>query len=487
MKFMPDLSSRDFIGRVLVQCIGRKQPEAAQDGCCGWRRQRGWKWCERQYDCFSGQRAMKRALLHISVMAVCVAMVSGCGRSPTKGNHYATTNTTFGPGQGEVWISATTNADLVRVEDWHGNPYYTNLDDAIGGYSSNTDFKLSGGTFKTAGSIEFGFAGGIHLKQGDTIEGDGEHATTIQWSTNVLMPDRYIDVIYSPADEVTIKNLTIDCNGYSTNFAQKVNGLVLQGNYETADNVAVINALGQQPCEAWGIFMGTSYDSVGNRILNCVFSDPHGNYCKAFMCVGQMQIRGFQIYQPLVTNAATASSGGINFAYANNDVISDGYIFGGDSAFYGDTGNFTNILVSDVICDQCLSGFYIGQSGGMGGCNNIKFNNDIFVANPCYFFGQRGQIRIDNLNTNFCPDIGISIIGCSFRFPGDQAPKQIDGNQNAISLRTAALPGCSSNFIGAIIEGNHIDRRLPSAATGLGNVVTNNLDLNGQPYTNWKN
>ena len=90
----------------------------------------------------------------------------------------------------------------------------------------------------------------FEIPAGVTVQGEGEAFTTIRRATNFTgYIQQNLTVLHSDSSNVTVCNLTIDCNAfdfYNQNWSNAVMGIALHGSGETIEHVTDINGLGFQ-------------------------------------------------------------------------------------------------------------------------------------------------------------------------------------------------------------------------------------------------
>ncbi len=366
------------------------------------------------------------------------------------------------------------------------------------------------GIYYTHGNLG-GVNAGVCLQSGDRLVGSGIDITTFRryanapgYQTGAGNIEGMISA--SGVSNVTVENLTVDCQGqvYRTN---KINGIEIQGDFDTVKFCKVINWCGHtfngnQGDEAWAVFLVNQRPEIipeadrGNKILYCIAASPQGNYDDAFTADGQYLIEGCEAYYPILTNNSTSTfaypgapgpgmflGAGLPIAGGKNAIVKDNYVEGGLCGIYGDTFGETNCIIENNILNNCMTGILLNGSMSTNqwvACDNLKIINNLIEALTNYFSSERMMIGLINYSTSYAPWRRIIISGNTLRFADGVKPTRIDGNQAAFWLGVATNAAASSNLEGVLISGNIVDNELTNILQGLNYHIANNVDQNGK-------
>jgi hypothetical protein len=415
-----------------------------------------------------------------------------------------------------IWISAQSSSNLFgsRVVLGAGsamNPYFGDVD-AIFQTKITTHQVIYAypGIYYTRGNLG-GVNAGVCLQSGDRLVGSGIDITTFRRYTNAPGYQTGAGNIEgmisaSGVSNVTVENLTVDCQGqvYLTN---KINGIEIQGDFDTVKFCKVINWCGHifngnQGDESWAVFLVNQRPQIipeadrGNKILYCIAASPQGNYDDAFIADGQYLIEGCEAYYPILTNNSTSTfaypgapgpgmfiGAGLPIAGGKNAIVKDNYIEGGLFGIYGDTFGETDCIIENNILNNCMTGILLNGSMSTNqwvACDNLKIINNLIEALTNYFSSERMMIGLINYSTSYAPWQRIIISGNTLRFADGVRPTRIDGNQAAFWLGVATNAAASSNLEGVLISGNIVDNELTNILQGLNYHIANNVDQNGK-------
>jgi hypothetical protein len=279
-------------------------------------------------------------------------------------------------------------------------------------YTPNLGIHLVGpGPFQTyAGHNWF-------VRSGWVISGDGMYSTTIQMVGNVAGLHFDVNVFKSDpnlaTDNVTIKDLTIDCNWAELSQTAdtgphgekyiKTGGIMLWGSNNLIDHVYCINSYGsfEVGMEEFTIMLAASRfaDATNDVIQYCRVESPQGTHMAPFGLSGWS---GTLIY--FITNSkvigCTAvgvnnglgstfphhvvgfASGGVNMANVKNVTIDGNTFIDCQGAAYIDTGSCDGLTVTNNTVIRGWDGVGIGNSVSSDCRKNILIRgNNINIQN----------------------------------------------------------------------------------------------------------
>src|SRR5690348_1636146 len=263
-----------------------------------------------------------------------------------------------------IWFSSTNSLNYLGQQTDFGNgtitnPYYGDFDYILGHLvPTNATVHLGSGTFWTKGYCPAG-DNLIMIPSGVTIQGEGQAVTTIKRSsifTNVDMT-----VLYSPSSNVSVHDLTVDCNAsaYALNsWSNAVIGVQLTGSGETIEHVTIINGFGLKFApEGFQMIVG-SYGEGDNKVIGCTTSNFLGTYGDGVQPIGDCLVEGNSFYFPVQpAGVPEYPLFGINVCHsAKGAVVVDNYVYGGGDGFHNDTAGDTNLVIANNTFENVCQG-----------------------------------------------------------------------------------------------------------------------------------
>lgn len=214
------------------------------------------------------------------------------------------------------------------------------------------------------------------VQSGWVLTGDGMNTTVIQLAGNAAGIRRAPCLSANPnfsTDNVTITNLTIDCNwselSLTADFGQggeqmlATGALSIWGNNNLIDHVRTINNHGSwaNSLESFVMFVGGPKwgNGTNNTIQFCRAEQPQGNYSNPFALAGWVNSTPYY----LITNSKVIYS----TAIGNNDGGNTGFNSGGVNM-----ANVQNCIVDSNTFTDCVAAAYIdtGSVDGLQVTNN---------------------------------------------------------------------------------------------------------------------
>jgi hypothetical protein len=272
-------------------------------------------------------------------------------------------------------------------------------------YTPNLGIHLVGpGPFRTyAGHTWFVHSGWV-------ISGDGMNSTTIQMVGSAAGLHYDVDVFKSDAklstDNVTIRNLTIDCNwaelsktastGPGGEKSIKTGGVLLWGSNNLIDHVRCINSYGsfEVGMEESTIWLAASRfaDSTNNAIQYCRVESPQGTHMSPFGLTGGNSTLSYLMTNSKVIGCTAVGvnnglgstfsnhvvgfdTGGVNMANVKNVTIDGNTFIDCQSAAYIDIGSCDGLTVTNNTVIRGWDGVGIGNSGSLRRNILIRGNN----------------------------------------------------------------------------------------------------------------
>ncbi len=279
----------------------------------------------------------------------------------------------------EIWIAVRTdNVDGTGTQiDPYDGSTMDKFDVIMADRSKTppyTTIHLGPGTFRTAASDHNKW----QVKSGWVVEGAGMYSTTVQMGGSVAGIHYDLEAFKSDccssADNVIIRDLTVDCNWAelqatatdNKNVGEKnisVSAIEIFGSNNLIERVRHINTYGSAANgqEEFGVSLcpPSNMDGAGNRISYCRGELPAGNYGSAFNIGGPSNFSPIRyvinskidhctvigINNGLLTAGFTNGLGGS--AFAKNFEMSDNFVSDCAGVFYCDTGSLENIQITN--------------------------------------------------------------------------------------------------------------------------------------------
>jgi hypothetical protein len=371
----------------------------------------------------------------------------------------------------DYWISTNMDSSNLGTAD---NPYICNTQPAfdltMNSLPENSTIHILAGTYQTEG------LSGWYVKPGQTIIGSGMDVTIIQLVPGAPSGDTVIGSHLGT--NMVVSDLTVDGNYTSGNYSYY--GVILNGTKLTVSKVKAINLAfydTSASSEGWGIGCnafgyGSTLQSEGNLIEDCEVSHFQGGpRISAISFDGTPTnsisgtMRGNRVY---LSTSVPAGYVAFNGAYAHDWHVEDNYVHGGSAGFYGDTGSYSNVVVSHNLFENC----YFGAELLGGNRENLSFNDNTillntgtneFNHNDAFSFYMASGFTYTNITItgNFIDLSGATISGVTYNFLDADTVGGLNANHNTInSLFVNQFNGCSA-----------VD-------------MNNNVDLNGNTLTN---
>ena len=329
---------------------------------------------------------------------------------------------------------------------------------------------------------------GITPKTGQKYIGSGMGVTTLQFPAHMKTSWRgatmfNTTITLPPVSNIEIMNLTIDCNVLNSNNNMTMNGIEMDGCNLVARNVRVINTCKfGSDSEAWGISFGPGAltDSEGNAIVGCQISQFLGGYNNLSALVMQGN-DNHSISGTIISNTVIGNTN-VYILSINGTATHDWLVKGNRTesctvGFYGDTGGYTNAVVTDNSFINCAVGLDLN---GTGVRKNIYFlNNTIELFQGFNNQGVYG-VWLNDENNNFT---NITIAGNTVHYRGSNGPTNSGGPLMFILNPRNVINGLN-------IFNNKLDSRLGNERSFSTNNafplnVTNNYDMSGN-YLRYK-
>jgi len=369
------------------------------------------------------------------------------------------------------WVSTNTDSANLGTLD---NPYIcntqTSFDDRMNSLPPNSIVHILAGKYQTGGSSSW------YVKTGQKIIGSGIDVTIVQLVTNAPSDDAVIANHFGT--NVVVSDLTVDANYISGNYTYY--GVVLNGTHCTIARVKAINLAyfdTSVNSESWGIIIqsygyGSTIQSEGNLIEDCEVSQFQGGGISAIAFNGSPTnsisgiMRGNRVYLP---TSEAFSYRAFNGAWTQNWLVEDNFVHGGSVGFYGDTGNYLNVVVAHNLFENCYYGVEIG--GGIR--KNLTFAFNTILLNP-------------GMNTYYHNDAFYFCIASGFAYTN------IIISGNSVDFAGATISGMTYNFLdantvsGLTVGKNTVNSVLVNHFSGCNAIkIQKNFDLNGNILTNF--
>ena len=384
---------------------------------------------------------------------------------------------------GDIWLSSTNNLAYVNTQTNSGagtlqNPYSGDFDYIMGNYVPiNSTVHLGSGIFWTKGNA-------FDIPYGTTVEGEGEAFTTVRRATNFAgYGQANINVLLSDRSNVTVRNLTVDCNAfdfYYQNWRHSIGGVDLSGSGETIEHVTDINGLGfMYAPEGFQLSIG-EYGQTGNKVIGCTVSNFLGTYGDGIAPSGDCVVEGNYIYLPVQpAGIPFRPLFGINVVGAMKSALIVGnHVFGGGDAFHNDTGGDTNVTIANNVFENVCQG--VNLTGDRLPYNSIIISHNLMTQETNRTVYQQQLYMID-IETQLQGETNqnITVDGNIIHYYQD-VPFASDGEQGAIFINGS---GGQLNENISIIN-NQIDARMPNEFVGniLNLYASGNLPLNGTNF-----
>jgi hypothetical protein len=398
---------------------------------------------------------------------------------------------------GETWLSSTNSLAYLNTQTNFGvgtipNPYYGDFDYIMGHFvPAYSTVHLGSGIFWTKGWNATN-ANVFQIPAGVTVQGEGEALTTIRRATNFTgYIQQNLTVLRSDSSNVTVCNLTIDCNAfdfYGKNWSNAIMGIALLGSGETIEHVTDVNGLGFQFApEGFQLIVGY-YGQSGNGVLDCTVSNFLGTYGDGIAPTGDCVVEGNQVYFPQQpAGVPWYPLFGINVASSSKgSIVVGNHVFGGGDGFHNDTGGDTNLTIANNIFENVCEG--VSLTGDQAPYSSIIISHNLMLMQTNYtshndqmFMVLIGTTQPGETNQN------ITVDGNTIRFYNNQ-PWSVtnangvigDGVQGGMYVYGGANQ--LNEYISII--NNQIDARMPVVFGGsISNLyASGNVPLNGTNF-----
>ena len=391
---------------------------------------------------------------------------------------------------GGIWLSATNSLTYLNQQTYFGSgtlqdPYYGDFDYIFGHLiPESTVVHLGGGIFWTKGWNRTNL-NVFEIPAGVTVQGQSEEFTTIRRATNFagyLQQD--LTVLRSDYSNVTVCNLTIDCNAfdfYNQNWSNAIIGIALTGSGETLEHVTDINGLGfQYAPEGFQLVVG-HYEQGGNKVFGCTVSNFLGTYGDGIAPGGDCLVEGNYVYFPVQQAGEHYHPRfGINVVgSAKGSLIVGNHVYGGGDGFHNDTGGDTNLVIVNNVFESVGQG--VNLTGDTRPYNSVIISHNLMTQETNYPFFQDQMFMVD-FGTKHPGQTNLNIVvdGNIIRYYQD-TPFTSDGSQGAIYIY-GGYPNQLNQNISLI--NNQIDARMPVEFNGsISNLyATGNIPLNGTNF-----
>lgn len=239
--------------------------------------------------------------------------------------------------------------------------------------TQSTLIVIGPGTFAIPVALLGGSSDGLRLKFGQTVRGSGIDVTVLAVETDVATDFQYALYGAASIDDVTIEDMTIDCN-WANNFAanEKTHAVRLQGDNCTIRRVHAKNFGGDlnnsQESFPLSIANNDGVTAVMNGLIeNCRVTDPvagSGNsapYATGLMIQGSGFIRNNYVNIPGASNCFGVA---LSLRFDNQLWIENNYF---DQCFAGANGDsFTGnrFVLRRNIFDRCNRGILLNYGAG---------------------------------------------------------------------------------------------------------------------------
>jgi len=392
-----------------------------------------------------------------------------------------------------IWLSPTNSLTYLGQQTDFGsgtidNPYYGDFDYIFSHLvPTNIIVHLGPGTFWTKGVNGIN-ANEFEIPAGVTVEGDGEAFTTIRRATNFAgYVQKNVDVLISGGSNVTVRDLTIDCNAfdfYSRNWSNSIGGIDLTGSGETIEHVTEINGLGfRYAPEGFQLSVG-GYGQGGNKVIGCTVSNFLGTYGDGVAPTGDCVVEGNQVYFPQQpAGVPWRPLFGINVvASSKGSTVTGNHVYGGGDGFHNDTGGDTNLVIANNVFENVCEG--VALTGDQYPYASVIISHNLMLQQTNYttFHDQMFMILIATTQAGQTNQ-NIAVDGNIIRYYKD-VPFTSDGSQGAMYIYNGTNGGPDQLNENLSIINNQIDARMPvSFAGNISNLyASGNVPLNGTNF-----
>ncbi|HTQ51907.1 MAG TPA: hypothetical protein VMJ12_14450, partial [Candidatus Acidoferrales bacterium] len=409
---------------------------------------------------------------------------------------------TSGVAANEIWLSSTNSLSYLKTQTDLGsgttpNPYYGDFDYIMGhNVAPNTVVHLGSGIFWSTG-VGASNTDASAIPAGVTLKGDGEAFTTIRRATNYSgYVQQNLTLLESHSSNITICDLTLDCNAFDLHNNHSTNGIGgvgLLGSGETLEHVTDINGIGYgYSVEGFQLVVG-NYGQNNNKVMGCTVSNFLGNYGDGIAPSGDCLVEGNKIYFPVQTTPLTTNWWnplfGINVvASSKGSMVINNYVYGGGDGFHNDTAGDTNLIIANNVFENVCEG--VALTGDQRPYNSVTISHNLILMQTNYLrpYNQEFAIGLETLYAGQT-NLNIVIDGNIIRLYHDQVWSVTnvitgaigDGSQGAIYIHTAGAGQLNENIS---IVNNQIDARLPiEFVSPISNLyASGNIPLNGTNF-----
>jgi hypothetical protein len=292
-------------------------------------------------------------------------------------------------------------------------------------------------------------------------------------------------VLESGGSNVTVRNLTVDCNAfdvYSRNWSNAIGGINLTRSGETIEHVTDINGLGFQFApEGFQLCVGF-YGQSGNRVIGCTVSNFMGTYGDGIAPTGDCVVEGNHIYFPAQpAGIAFRPLFGINVVGSQKgSLVVGNYVYGGGDGFHNDTGGDTNLVIANNVFENVCEG--VNLTGDSRPYNSITISHNLMTSQTNYLLYQEQLFMVD-IGTKHPGQTNQNILvdGNIIRYYNN-VPFTSDGSQGAMYIYSSN--GVNQLNQNVSIINNQIDSRMPvEFGTTISNLyASGNIPLNGTNF-----
>jgi hypothetical protein len=354
----------------------------------------------------------------------------------------------------------------------------------------NTTIHILAGIYQTLGSYtiadQYRDTIGWRLQNGQKLLGSGIDNTIIQLVNSAGSGSHVIGSYPINCSNIVVADLMVDCNYNPALGAVSYGGIDLAGTGHTVRRVKVINVACADPDPRCGEVAaiginGNGMNSEGNIIEDCESYSAPGQCADGMGFVGSNDGSSWasgilrnnrMIFTPITNQVGGWTTIACGGAWMRNSLFEGNYIKGANRGFYGDTGGYTNIIVSHNVFENCGYGVLLLEIPRQ----NLMFCYNTFVYTISNLYGT----VFDFAGTNYNSDGTISAITyyTNISFIGNIVIYNGTPSYNSPFLNVA-------NIIGLVVANNTVEASLPNRIAGCANVsIYNNYDLQGNFYTN---
>jgi hypothetical protein len=400
----------------------------------------------------------------------------------------------------EVWIAIRTDGlpGLGTQADPYNGSTAAKFDALMTSfqYIPNLGIHLVGpGPFRTyAGHTWFVHSGWV-------ISGDGMNSTTIQMVGSAAGLHYDVDVFESDpnlsTDNVTIKNLTIDCNwaelsqtadtGPKGEKNIKTGGIILWGSNNLIDHVYCINSYGsfEVGMEEFTIMLAASRfaDATNDVIQYCRVESPQGTHMAPFGLSGWNSTLIYLITNSKVIGCtAVGVNNGLGSSFSNHVV---GFGSGGVNM-----ANVKDVTIDGNTFIDCLGAAYIDT----GSCDGVTVTNNTVIRGwDGVGFGNstlpRQNILVRGNNINIQNRVISGIAGCGILMNSAATTSNATIDSNTVTFDTAGAGTLSFyGIVGLPLNTAQVTNNTLGIQAGVHNQVDgtgitkyNNRYTNGTP------